>query len=360
LAVKRFTWAMLALFVGRGSIARAAERKVEIVIAGSPGDAALLEDTMRAGLDRGGVATQTVRVDRLDVHEVVTPASNPKPVAVRVWFDLQTPGQAVIYMADETWERVLVRRMALPNGLDEVGREALTFILKSSVEAMLSGAQIGVSREEAKEEIIGDEARTVRDRANEKAPSAEPRGALFTFGLAYEMQGYAKAVPITHGPALLLALGDRGFHRAVWLAGTYRTPTDFETDAVRVHMTSFGGRLGMAAHPRLGPTAWLTAGALVGVDWTHVEPRIKEGLQLQSSSIITSVSSSVRPVVGIGFAVHQTLLLFQIGADVDLVRTRYVVQTDGVGSYALNPWPVRPVATFSMMLGTQPFEPDPR
>jgi hypothetical protein len=350
---------MLALLVGRGSMARAAERKVEIVIAGSPSDAALLEDTMRAGLAHAGVATQTVRVDRLDVHEVVTPASNARPVAVRVWFDLQTPGQAVIYMADESWERVLVRRMALPDGLDEVGREALTFVLKSSVEAMLSGAQIGVSREEAKE-ILGDEARPARDRVDEKTPSTEPRGALFAFGLGYEMQGYAKAVPITHGPALSLALGDRGFFRAVWLAGTYRTPTDFETDTVRVHMTSFGGRIGVAAHPRLSPTVWLTTSALVGVDWTHLEPRIKEGLELQSSSVLTSVGSSVRPVVGVGLSVHQTLLLFQIGADVDLVRTRYVVQTDGVGAYALSPWPVRPVATFSMMLGTQPFEPSPR
>jgi hypothetical protein len=252
--------------------------------------------------------------------------------------------------------------MSLPNGLDEVGREALTFVLRSSVEAMLSGAQIGVSREEAKE-IIGDEATSrdgVRDRADEKSPSVEPKGPLFAFGLAYEVQGFAKAVPVTHGPALSLALGDRGFHRAVWLTGTYRTPTDFETDTVDVHMSSFGGRVGLALNPRISGAAWLSVGALVGVDWTRVEPRIKPGLEVRSTTVVTSVSPSVRPVVGVGLSVRQTVLLFQLGADIDLERTRYIVETDGVGSYALSPWPVRPVATFSMLLGTQSFEPVPR
>jgi hypothetical protein len=363
--MKRFGSALFVLLATRASFAEGVDRKVEIVIAASPSDASLLEGLMRAGLSRTGVAIQTSRAERLDVREVVTPASSTRPAAVRVWFDLQTPGQAVIYMADEAWERVLVRRMSLPNGLDEVGREALTFVLKSSVEAMLRGAQIGVSREEAKE-IIGEEATSrdgvARDRPDEKSPAAAETGGppTFAFGLAYEVQGYAKAAPIAHGPAVLLALGDRGFHHAAWLTGTYRTPAELETDSVDVHMTSFGFRGGFTFNPRLGATAWLSAGAWAGVDWYKAEPRIKEGVEVQSISVVTSVSPSVRPVVGLGFSVGQALLLLQLGLDLDLSRTRYVVQTDGVGSYVLSPWAVRPVATFSMLLGTQSFEPAPR
>ena len=51
------------------------------------------------------------------------------------------------------------------------------------------------------------------------------------------------------------------------------------------------------------------------------------------------------------------MLLLEAGVDIDLLRTQYVVRTDGVGTYVLSPWPVRPLLTFSMLLGTQSFEP---
>ena len=53
-----------------------------------------------------------------------------------------------MYLADGRWERVLVRRVPAPREFDEVEREQLAHIVESSVDALLSGATIGLTLRE--------------------------------------------------------------------------------------------------------------------------------------------------------------------------------------------------------------------
>jgi len=326
------------------------------VVAGAPSDAASLEAAIAAPLNRLHADVHVSRVEHLDPRDVVTPTTAPTSASVRVWFDVENQKAATIYMADESWERVLVRRVPLEHGLDEVGREALAFLTGSSVDAMLSGAQIGFSREEAKE-VLGLERPPSKDSSEEAELHAAPQRPTWGFGLSYEAEGFARAMPVMQGTGISLLLSDRRFRRRAWLTGVYRMPDHIESEPVDVQVTSVGGRAGFALNTYLGKTWWFSGGIGASVERTHLEPRVNEGLTTVSLATATTWTPSARPVIGVAWALRQTMLLLEAGVDIDLLRTQYVVRTDGVGSYVLSPWPVRPLLTFSMLLGTQSFEP---
>jgi len=358
----RLGWLVLGLvgLVATRARAETAKRRIEICIAAAPAEGPSLETAILGPLNRLHVDVHVTHVERLDPRDVVTPTAAPTSASVRVWFDLENQKYATIYMADETWERVLVRRIPLDHGLDEVGREALAFLTRSSVDAMLSGAQIGISREEAKE-VIGIDHLPPKDAAGEPDARAE-RGGLPTwgFGLNYDVGAYARALPVVQGPGISVLLSDRNFRRRAWLTGTYRMPSQIESDSVSVRVTSLDLRAGFALNARIGPAWWISGGLGAGVDSTRLEPQVNEGLRAVNVATLTTWTFSVRPVVGIAWALKQTMVLLEAGADIDPARTQYIVRTDGVGSYVLSPWPVRPNITFSMLLGTQSFEPTTR
>ena len=56
-------------------------------------------------------------------------------------------------MTDGARRRVFVRRIPLQHGFDAVARESVLFVVESSLEAMLAGQEIGVSREEYRREL---------------------------------------------------------------------------------------------------------------------------------------------------------------------------------------------------------------
>ena len=158
------------------------KRRIEIVVAGAPSDAASLEEAIAAPLNRLHADVHYLASPHLDPRDVITPTTAPASASVRIWFDIEIRRLPTIYMADESWERVLVRRVPLEHGLDEVGREALAFLTGSSVDAMLSGAQIGFSREEAKE-VIGLGSPASKDSAEDAESRAAPQRPTWGFGL---------------------------------------------------------------------------------------------------------------------------------------------------------------------------------
>jgi hypothetical protein len=334
-------------------------RSVEVVIAGSVSDAAALESSLREPIAKLGVTQHTMRVDHIELSEIVAPSTAPPTRAItHVWVDILTPGMTTLYMADEDWERVLVRRVALPHGLDEVGREALAYIVKNAVEAMLGGAKIGISRDEAKAILAPNDGASDRDQIDLQArrSSAAPK-TFMAFGLAYQAQSVGEALPISQGPGISLLVADTALRRAVWMTAAYRMPSDIETPVLDIRVRSLAMHIGAAWGVRLGPPWFAMFGLSGGADFVRVEPQLPAGQQGRLSPPVTSVSPIVGPVLGLGVAIHQTLMVLHAGLDVDLARTRYFVESEGGSTYVLTPWAVRPGLTFSMMASTETLTP---
>jgi hypothetical protein len=338
-------------------------QSVEVIIAGSISDASALESSFREPLAKLGVIQHAVRVDRIELTEIVAPKA---PFATRaimhLWVDILTPGMATLYMADADWERVLVRRVALPNGLDEVGREALAYIVKNAVGAMLGGAKIGVSRDEAKATLTPDDGTPDHEAAADERDLQARRAAaasrpILGFGLAYQAQTVSEALPVSQGPGVSLLLADTKLRYAAWITGAYRMPSDIETPALDIRMRSLAVRTGGGWGVRLGPPWFAMIGLAAGMDIVRVDSELRSGQEGRLSPSITSLSPTVGPVLALGVAMHQTLVVLQAGLDVDLARTRYLVHTDGASAYVLSPWALRPGLTLSMLATTDSARP---
>ena len=72
-----------------------------------------------------------------------------QPAAARVFIDLAEDHAPVLFVIDGEYERVLARRIEVETGLDEAAREQIAQIVRASIEALLAGAVIGVTFEEA-------------------------------------------------------------------------------------------------------------------------------------------------------------------------------------------------------------------
>ena len=98
-----------------------------------------------------GLSVATTRkpvVTAQDVAAAIAPPDEATPSLARVLLDFTVSGQATLFLIDPPRGRVYVRRMALAHGLDAVARASVRFVIEQSIDAILEGREIGVSRDE--------------------------------------------------------------------------------------------------------------------------------------------------------------------------------------------------------------------
>ena len=121
------------------------------MIGAAANDAELLESSIREMLVAKGLGVATTRkavVTAQDVAAAIAPPKEAMPSRARVLLDFTVKGQATLFLIDPPRGRVYVRRIALPHGLDAVARASVRFVVEQSIDAILEGREIGVSREE--------------------------------------------------------------------------------------------------------------------------------------------------------------------------------------------------------------------
>ncbi len=117
----------------------------------SANEAELLAPSIREMLATRGLDVVTTRkpiVTAQDVAVAIAPPNEVMPSLARVLLDVTVTGQATLFLIDPPRGRVYVRRMALPHGLDAVARASVRFVIEQSIDAILEGREIGVSRDE--------------------------------------------------------------------------------------------------------------------------------------------------------------------------------------------------------------------
>ena len=154
------------------SSAAATAAPVAIVIAAKVELASLLAPVIVDPLQRLGIGVSLQQTTVIDPAIVLTPQRGGHAPLARVFIDATRLDVAIVYLVDATWERILVRRLLLERGLDEVAREELAHIVEASVLALRAGGRIGVTREEASR-ALGVDAKVAAEPVTTRVQTVE-------------------------------------------------------------------------------------------------------------------------------------------------------------------------------------------
>ena len=344
------------------SPAWAAADPVRVVVAGPEGQRSAIVAVTREFLESIPEELMISEQDALDVRRVVWPEA-VEPAAARVWVDLGGGAGAAIYIADSEFERVLVRRVS--GTLDVTAREEVGQIIRASVEALLAGAEIGITRTEAAEELGVSEPERVDDDSDADEDEPPHRGEVrlrgdverrrpfaAVVGAGYRVQPWARRTAPAHGPAVSLR---------AWFVGPLLLGASVDLAFVLPHRADLGS---------IESTVWaadlLGAFSLGGFLARRVALHTDVGVGVSAIRVRNrGTSPNAQPTPArtrplpiaaalLGTSVwlrrgrHHVVLSVRAGAAAELVDFR--VEADQ-GAFTFDPWRVRPTLDFTVGYG---------
>jgi hypothetical protein len=320
---------------------------VEIFVTANPA----VETVVRELLAPLPVEQRWGHVSRVDTRDVIargaTRANEPYLLA-RVWIDLSDPSFAGIFVASAASGRFIVRFLPLTAGYDEVARESVAYVIESTVDALLAGADIGVSREAAERQLAE------RDRAPPTPPGAPLAGSdrsAVTLSLIYAASVWSPSA-IRQGPGVLAFVPVRRAHRiraGFAVALTSALPFTWSREEVGAAFAGFGVWAGAGIEVDASSRAVLRFLGGAGLDALHVASEIAmPGITPSEPGWVTSPLASVLATVEIRIGARVALVA-GAGAEVDLLDTRYAIElADGSRQVRLQPWFVRPLVVLGI------------
>ena len=348
---------LVAVGVALPRAGTAAEREhVNAVLAGDPVAIEKVLGALRGSLDRQGVdlvAVSAERIDPLEVARSPVDRSAAGPVAY-LWLDLMA-SQPTMYLLDVRSGLVYARPLAVRADPDAVEIELIRLVVDSSVEAILKGRALGVSREEFERSLATPAPPaplaaapalpappappTVESpQPAEPAADSRPRWAIAA--------GYSGTMlstdSIAHGPELY---GERRWPRLrLGVILRQQLPLTVARSDVDMRLLSSGIHF-VAAFPA-AITSHLSAsfGLGAGVDATRVNPGGNGARPAfwATDPLVTAMAALER-------AFGAAIVSAGIGVDADLLDTRYLVTHSSGTGVVWTPWRWRPFA--AMRLG---------
>jgi hypothetical protein len=303
-----------------------AEEVAIVTVEIGAGDPIAVEETISGLLRAVPVEVRTSIVEgAIDRDAILHPPGSPAAAVARIWIEVSAD-EALIWIADDPWERVLVRRVPRAQG-DAIAREEIGQIVAGAVEALRAGAQIGILRRE----LVS--ARPMPTTASPTAPRSPPNAvrpfvipavAIGYEGLAWSRRSLSHGVTVTGS----FRGGGRGLVPTLALFGSARLPLDEGTDDLGIRVETFVTRLlGGVALP-VGARARLRADVGIGLDLARVDPRARTR-GVEASAPRTLLAPMLRGAIAVDLPVTGGSA-FSIGivTDVDLAPRTYLV-TDG-------------------------------
>ena len=293
------------------------------------------------GLDVATTRKSTVTTE--DVAAAIAPPSQETATVARVLLDFTVPGQATLLLIDPRRGRVYARRMTLGNGLDAVARASVRFVIEQSIDAILEGRDIGVSREEFQRGVAPPPAAEPPPPPSPPAPPAGPAPA-------------PAAAPALAGGYEFVALGAGAYQHAakvllaarftrLQIAGAARlaVPMTITGDGVRARLWT-GGVSASAAARLLGFARFsVLAGLGAGVDLTHVEPAVSTP-GLEPAAPFWSAGPWLQPFAQVEQLFGKVSVALAVGAEIHLLAERYTVRTASETRDVFVPRRLRPTA----------------
>ena len=116
-------------------------------------EAALRDVLVAKGLGLASVTKNTITPEDVALATTVAP-DDTASIAARLFVDFTAPGHATLFLIDPRRGRIHVRRVMLDHGFDAVAREGMLFVIEQSIDAILEGREIGVTREEYQRSVV--------------------------------------------------------------------------------------------------------------------------------------------------------------------------------------------------------------
>jgi hypothetical protein len=327
-----FLCLLLAAVVTMPRSAAAGERQhIDAVLAGDPAAVEKVVAVLRGSLDRQEldlVAVSAAQIDPLDVVRLPLDGSPTGPVA-HLWLDL-TASPPTMYLLDARSGLVYLRPLAVHADPDAVELELIRFVVDSSVEAILRGRALGVSRDEFERSLAPSPAPAPApapppepaapapppEPEPAREPATEPRWAV---GAGYS--GTMRSTDsFAHGPELgvehrwpLLRLGmtlSQQFQQTV------------TSSNVGMGLLSSGIRISMALAEAITPHLAASFGLGAGVDATHVTPNGNG-----ARAAFWATDPLVLAMATLERAYGPFVVSVRVGVDFDLISPHYLVDS---------------------------------
>src|ERR1700733_2383135 len=164
----------LVALIPRPAIAGAEPETVEIVATGERTATSAVEVLVRELLKRLPVVIRWASAPEIDPRDVLARRTADSVLAARVWIDLSDRTGARLFVANAASDHFLVRLVPAEEGHREVEEEAVAQIIASSVEAILAGGEIGVTREVAVRQMAIEPR---RDEAVQSSTAPSPQAS---------------------------------------------------------------------------------------------------------------------------------------------------------------------------------------
>jgi hypothetical protein len=338
---------------GQGSgVAQAQEAasstQLLIHVAASADVAASLNERLGPLLARRHVDLRVAVVSAVDLEHVLqTAAQEPEPrVLARVWLDGRARDAAVLLLVPRHADHVLVRRIELRAGFDDVVLAELDFVLDRAVASLLGSRPVGVPIADARVALAETLARpspAVATAGGAAAPSTHVAVDLSAFvGGAAVTTGWT-ATPIVGG-SIGLVRRDSRLQLGLCLDGQLRDGASLQTTDANVSIGGWMSHLSLQAGRPVGRLGVVSAllGAGVAVTSVHPSPRVPAN---------GSVSVAARRDVDLAFlvAVRWSVpvasafgVFLNVAADIVPTSERYTAIVDATQSVVLTPPLVRP------------------
>ena len=288
--------------VGAQPDTRPAGRQVDLIVGAKANEMQLLEPPIREMLAGKGLDVIVARkraITTQDVAAAIAPPEEAAPALARVLLDFTAPGEATLLLIDPKRGRVYARRMVLANGLDAVARASVRFVVEQSIDAILEGREIGVSREEfqrgvAPPPLPAEAPRPAPTPAPALPPAPPVSGQLLLAG-GYEVLAMGSG-EVQHAGKVAVAAR---FAR-VQIAGAVRlaAPLSIAGNGVQARLSTGGVSVSAAARVLGVGNFSAVAGLGVGVDVTRVEPSVTAP-DLQPAAAFWAAGPSVQPFAAI-------------------------------------------------------------
>jgi hypothetical protein len=320
--------------------------EVKVVVAGDDRAWGVIAKSLTESLSLIAVTSQFNRVASVDPRSVAESYPGVKPPLARLWIDAATDREVTLYITDAATLRVFVRRIALDHGLDTVAVEGLAFVAQSSLEALLAGKVIGLSRDDFEHSLAGVAPRTVAPGPVAGVPPPNLTSAAlvaapssnWNLGAGYELQGW-DGETVRHEMALGLSHERWTLRFGMELFGTW--PIQFQHGGSGASLSSSGARLSVARP--LSPTSHLrlVPGLGFAMELTRIRPELN-GPGAQPDSTYFAADPTMRAALGIEHSLGRWSLRGSVGADWAIRPVRYVVTGPSATTTVATPWRVRP------------------
>jgi hypothetical protein len=322
-----------------------AQGEVKVVVAGSDRAFAALTKSLTESLSFIAVTPQFERVATVDPHSVSQSHLPVKEIFARLWIDAAADYDVTLYITDAATERVFVRRIGLDHGLDKVAVESLALVVQSSLEALLAGKLIGVTRNDYEQSLQVAAPRPVPQQA--AAPTPHPNDAhdvrprSWQLWAGYELQGWDGST-VRHEAALGLEYERWRLRFGVDLYGTW--PIQFHNGDLGAELFSNGIRLGVSRPLALPHQLRFVPGLGFAMELTRVRPEL-DSPNAQPASPYFAFDPAIRAVVGIERSWGRWSLRGILGVDFTLRPVNYYVVTSPAETEVVRtPWRERPFA----------------